>query len=188
MSHAFLRGDVRADLASRDEVVALLVDEHQRAQHAFHQFDRLWAQRDGAACEALVRRTCALISLHATLEEELFYPAVRRCPATGPTEHRLIHEAEVEHLVVRILMSQLRRMTADDPQFVPLVGVLGRYVEHHVKDIEHGLLPQLTHSSGMDWSSLSTAWRRRRGELEQQWRDELQAAARPSASSQDRPH
>ena len=70
-------------------------------------------------------------------------------------------------------MSQLRRMRADDAQFAPLVGVLGRYVSHHAKDVEQGILPRLTHASSVDWSSLSTALRRRRDELERQWRDEL---------------
>lgn len=173
MSHVFLHSDVRADLVARDEVVALLVDDHQRTQHAFHQFDRLWTIKDFEACESLVRRTCALLTLHATLEEELFYPAVRKCPEIGAIERRLIHEAEIEHLVVRILMSQLRRMRADDDQFAPLVGVLGRYVSHHAKDVEQGILPRLTHASSVDWRSLSSSMRRRRMELERQWADEL---------------
>lgn len=173
MSHVFLHGEVRADLTARDEVVALLVDDHQRAQHAFHQFDRLWALHDVAACEALVRRTCALLTIHATLEEELFYPAVRRSAEFGATERRILHEAEVEHLVVRILMSQLRRMDATDEQFAPLVGVLGRYVAHHAKDVEQGILPRLSHSTSIDWQQLSAGLRRRRDELEAQWRGEL---------------
>lgn len=172
-AHVLPRTEFRADLMARDEVVALLIDDHQRAQHAFHQFDRLWALGDHESCEALVRRTCALLTVHATLEEELFYPAVRKCPEVGAVERRLINEAEIEHLVVRILMSQLRRMRADDAQFAPLVGVLGRYVSHHAKDVEQGILPRLTHASSVDWPSLSTALRRRRDELERQWRDEL---------------
>lgn len=172
-SHALPQSDFRADLVARDEVVALLIDDHQRAQHAFHQFDRLWAAGDREACEALVRRTCALLTVHATLEEELFYPAVRKCPEIGAVERRLINEAEIEHLVVRILMSQVRRMRAEDTQFEPLVGVLGRYVNHHAKDVEEGILPRLTHASSVDWRVLSGAMRRRRDELERQWRDEL---------------
>ena len=71
-AHVLPRTEFRADLMARDEVVALLIDDHQRAQHAFHQFDRLWALGDHESCEALVRRTCALLTVHATLEEELF--------------------------------------------------------------------------------------------------------------------
>ena len=175
----------RADLLARDEVVALLVDDHQRAQHAFHQFDRLWERGEHESCEALVRRTCALLTVHATLEEELFYPAVRRCPEIGAVERRLINEAEIEHLVVRILMSQLRRMRSDDSQFAPLVGVLGRYVAHHAKDVEQGLLPRLTHASSVDWRALSSALRRRRDELERQWRDELSLESSEYERQQD---
>lgn len=185
MSHAFAQGGVRADLNARDEVVALLMDDHQRAQHAFHQFDRLWARHDFESCEVLVRRTCALLSLHATLEEELFYPAVRRCPEIGTVERRLVNEAEIEHLVTRILMSQLRRMRAEDTQFAPLVGVLGRYVEHHAKDVEQGILPRLTHASSVDWRTLSTGLRRRRAELERQWQDELRIEAAEGARQED---
>lgn len=185
MSHVFLHTDVRADLMARDEVVALLVDDHQRAQHAFHQFDRLWAMEDYEACEVLIRRTCALLTLHATLEEELFYPAVRKCPEIGPVERRLINEAEIEHLVVRILMSQLRRMQADDAQFAPLVGVLGRYVGHHAKDVEQGILPRLTYASSVDWRALSSSMRRRRDELERQWQDELHIESSEYERQQD---
>ena len=185
MNHAFAQGGVRADLNARDEVVALLVDDHQRAQHAFHQFDRLWARRDFEGCEAVVRRTCALLSLHATLEEELFYPAVRRCLEVGTVERRLVNEAEVEHLVTRILMSQLRRMRADDNQFAPLVSVLGRYVEHHAKDVEQGILPRLTSETSVDWRTLSSNLRRRRAELERQWQDDLRVEAREGARQED---
>ncbi|WP_067064578.1 hemerythrin domain-containing protein [Roseateles chitosanitabidus] len=185
MNHAFAQNGVRADLIARDEVVALLVDDHQRAQHAFHQFDRLWARHELESCEALVRRTCALLSLHATLEEEWLYPAVRRCPEIGAVERRLVNEAEVEHLVTRILMSQLRRMSANDDQFAPLVSVLGRYVEHHAKDVEQGILPRLTHASSVDWRTLSSGLRRRRAELERQWQDDLQVEAAEGARQQD---
>ena len=61
-------------------------------------------------------------------------------------------------------------MRADETQFAPLVGVLGRYVSHHAKDVEQGILPRLTHASSVDWRSLSSALR---DELERQWRDEL---------------
>ncbi|WP_158218781.1 hemerythrin domain-containing protein [Roseateles aquatilis] len=185
MSHVFMPSDVRADLMARDEVVALLVDDHQRAQHAFHQFARLWEGGDMESCEVLVRRTCALLTLHATLEEELFYPAVRKCPEIGASERRLINEAEIEHLVVRILMSQLRRMHADDAQFEPLVGVLGRYVGHHAQDVEQGILPRLTHAASVDWRALSSAMRRRRAELERQWQDELRVESAESERQQD---
>jgi hypothetical protein len=101
------------------------------------------------------------------------YPVVRACPEVGDAERRLIHEAEVEHLVVRILMSQLRRMEAEDPQFAPLVGVLSRYVDHHVQEVEQGILPRLTSASSVDWLQLASRLLRRREDLQRQWQDEL---------------
>ncbi|WAC72150.1 hemerythrin domain-containing protein [Roseateles sp. SL47] len=173
MSHVFQHGSLQADGHARDEVVALLMHDHQQALLAFRQFERLRASGEDAACEALVRRTCALLTLHATLEEELLYPVVRACPEVGDAERRLIHEAEVEHLVVRILMSQLLRMEAEDPQFAPLVGVLSRYVDHHVQEVEQGILPRLTSASSVDWLQLASRLLRRREDLQRQWQDEL---------------
>jgi len=63
--------------------------------------------------------------------------------------------------------------------------VLGRYVSHHAKDVEQGILPRLTHASSVDWRSLSTALRRRRDELERQWRDELSQESSEYERQQD---
>lgn len=175
MSHVFQRLDLQwqAERQARDEVVALLMDDHQQVLLALRQFDRLRAGATASEREAQVRRICALLTLHATLEEDVFYPALRRCPDVGQAERRLIHEAEVEQLVVRILMSQLRRMEAQDPQFEPLVGVLGRYVEHHVKDVEQGILPRLSGVPSLGWPQLARDLQRRREELRAQWQQDL---------------
>ncbi|MBB3192739.1 hemerythrin domain-containing protein [Roseateles terrae] len=179
MSHVFQQFDMQwqAERQARDEVVALLMDDHQQSLLAFRQYDRLRTSADAASREAQVRRICALVTLHATLEEELFYPALRRCPDVGAAELRLVHEAEVEQLVVRILMAQLRRMEAQDTQFDPLVGVLSRYVEHHVKDVEQGILPRLNQVASLGWQQLALDLQRRREELLSKWATELQGDA-----------
>lgn len=186
MSHVFQQIQVQwqADRQARDEVVALLMDDHQQVLLAFRQYERLRASGDAAGCEAQVRRICALVTLHATLEEDVFFPALRRCPDVGAAELRLVHEAEVEQLVVRILMAQLRRMDAQDAQFDPLVGVLSRYVEHHVKDVEQGILPRLNHVPSLGWQPLALDLRRRREELLSKWQQELRGdTGAPSAPS-----
>lgn len=167
---------------AREEVMALLADDHQQVLLALAQFGRLGRGAPAAEREAQVRRICALLSLHATLEEDLLYPALRRSPELGDRERRLLHEAEVEQLVVRILMSQLRRMQAQDPQFEPLVGVLGRYVEHHVKDVEQGILPRLNRVTSVDWQRLAQDLHRRREALLAQWRQELRMDAAPGGA------
>lgn len=175
MSHVFQPFDLpwQGERQARDEAVALLMDDHQQVLLALRQFDRLGAGATDAQREAQVRRICALITLHSTLEEEVLYPALRRCADVGKVERRLIHEAEVEQLVVRILMAQLRRMEAQDPQFEPLLGVLGRYVEHHVKDVEQGILPRLNAVASLGWPRLAMDLRRRREELRVQWQQDL---------------
>lgn len=179
MSHVFQPFDLpwQGERQARDEAVALLMEDHQQVLLALRQYERLSAGAGAGASaaerEAQVRRICALITLHSTLEEEVLYPALRRCPDVGKAERRLIHEAEVEQLVVRILMSQLRRMEAQDPQFEPLLGVLGRYVEHHVKDVEQGILPRLNAVASLGWQRLATDLHRRREELRVQWQQDL---------------
>jgi hemerythrin superfamily protein len=61
----------------RNAVLDMLKQDHRKAKKAFSDFDKL-ADEEREQCEQIVERTCAELEVHAALEEEIFYPAVRR--------------------------------------------------------------------------------------------------------------
>jgi hemerythrin-like domain-containing protein len=154
------RTSSRGSTAARNEVIAMLKEDHKRVRKAFRDFDRMDPEEDAQGCEELVQQTCAELKVHAALEEELFYPAARG----GLREEDLVEEAEVEHMTAKVLMEQLDGMSADDDKFAATFKVLGEYIKHHVKEEESEMFEQLGRAR-LDWEALGEAMRARRAEL-----------------------
>ena len=70
------------------------------------------------------------MTVHATIEEEIFYPAVRK----AIKDNDLMNEATVEHASAKDLIAQIKGMDAGDEMFDAKVTVLGEYINHHVKE------------------------------------------------------
>lgn len=154
------RMNSRATTTARNEVLDMLKQDHQQVKKAYRSFTRMDRAADPLRAEALVRQMLADLLLHATLEEELLYPAAR----LALSEPDLIDEAEVEHASTKALILQLNDMQADDPKFSASFTVLCEYVLHHVKEEEGEMFPQLQ-TARMDWEALADAMRARRADL-----------------------
>ncbi len=114
------------------DAVALLSADHEAIAQLFRAFRSL-AERDAAADAekaALAEQICMHLSVHAQLEEEIFYPAVR----DAIDDDALMDEAEVEHAAAKDLIADISSMHPGDSLFDATVAVLGDYVAHHVKD------------------------------------------------------
>ncbi|MFT3859571.1 MAG: hemerythrin domain-containing protein [Aquabacterium sp.] len=135
----------------RQEVLNMLKEDHRRVEKAFKDFEKLQKaeDQDPAACQSIVEQTCMELEVHARLEEECFYPAVRE----AIEETDLIDEAEVEHQTVKTLISQLQSMQPQDDKFAATFTVLGEYVMHHVKEEEGEMFRKLTRAK-IDWANL----------------------------------
>jgi len=171
------RSASRAQSSARSEIVDMLKEDHKRAKKAFRQFEKLDPHEDAEECQAIVEQTCAELKVHTALEEELLYPAARRLLS----EEDLIDEAEVEHATAKSLIEQLGRMTPDDEKYGATFKVLGEYVNHHVKEEENEMFPQLGRAKG-EWQGLCDEMNSRREELMQQLMPEAGDAARAGAS------
>ena len=86
------RASTRAGTNARNEVIAMLKEDHKRVKKAFRDFERLDLHEDQDECEAIVRETCTELEVHAALEEELFYPAAREC----------LHEEDLDRKSTRL--------------------------------------------------------------------------------------
>lgn len=138
----------RADAVARDEIIDQLKEDHRRVKKAFREFEKMDRQ-DEAACEALVQQTLAELAVHAELEEDLFYPAIRAALA----DEGLIDEAEVEHMTFHVLIDQLKSMDFSDDRYAATFTVLGEYIKHHVKEEEGEIFPGLGRAR-MNWRNL----------------------------------
>jgi len=116
--------------------IKLLQEDHDYVKKAFRAFEKM-DHEDGPAVHALVGQVCEALKAHAKVEEELFYPTVRK----AIKDEDLMNEAEVEHDSAKSLIRQLERMKPDDPKYVATFTVLGEYVKHHVKEEESEIFP-----------------------------------------------
>lgn len=150
----------RSASTARTELLDSLKDDHRRVKKAYRQFQKLDPEQDSEECERLVQQVLDELDLHATLEEELLYPAARSAIA----DEHLVDEAEVEHETLHSLIDALRLMRADDDKYAARFTVLCEYVLHHVKEEEGELFPSLERAR-LDWVSLAAEAQQRREAL-----------------------
>ena len=144
------------------DAIAMLREDHRRVDALFKRFDKIKDDATPAAKRALVDEICTELTIHMTLEEEFLYPAARE--ALGEKGHDLLDEAEVEHASVKDLIAQLESESPGDPLYDAKVGVLGEYIEHHVKEEHDEMFPKCR-KSGMDLKALGARMRERKSAL-----------------------
>lgn len=122
------------------DAIELLKNDHDEVDELFEAYDK--AKEDGRAREktAIADQICRALTVHAAIEEELFYPAVRR--ERGETGD-LVDEAAVEHQTLKDIIGRLEAAPASDPLYDAGVKVLKEYVKHHVKEEESELFPRV---------------------------------------------
>jgi len=142
------------------QAIAMLMDDHRKVQKLFRQFEKT---EDESGQESLATEICNELSVHADLEEQVFYPAAR----DALEEADVIEEAEVEHHVARDLIEKIRQLRPQDGEYCAMVTVLGEYVNHHIQEEEKELFPQMK-KSDLDLESLAEDMQQRKHELREQ--------------------
>lgn len=115
----------------------VLKDDHREVEDLFSQFEKL-GPRANKSRETIVERVIESLSAHASVEELVFYPAIRRhiLPAQSA-----VLEALEEHHIVKWTMSELENMSATDERYIAKMTVLIEMVRHHVREEEHDMFP-----------------------------------------------
>jgi hemerythrin superfamily protein len=122
-----------------NNAVALLTEDHKTVEKLFKQFEKLKkSERDDSEKAKLVHSACAALTVHAQIEEDLFYPAMYE--AIDAEDE--LDEAEVEHATIKSLVSQLEEMEPGDELYDATFTVLAEYVRHHVKEEEGEIFPK----------------------------------------------
>jgi hemerythrin superfamily protein len=143
--------------------IELLKRDHDDVDKLFSQYEDIKDGDDDADKELLVAQICDALTVHAQIEEEIFYPAARR--ALDQDEGKdLLDEAAVEHQTLKDLIARLEAAPTDDPLYDAGVKVLSEYVKHHVKEEENELFPKCK-SSQMDLDAVGAQLGDRKAEL-----------------------
>lgn len=132
------------------DAVALLTADHREVKALFEKYEKLAEdQGDASDRQALAETICDMLIVHATIEEDIFYPAARK--ATQDDE--LLDEAQVEHAAAKDLIAQIKDISPDDDLYDAKVKVLGEQIDHHVEEEEGEMFPE-ARKSDMDLAEL----------------------------------
>lgn len=142
------------------DAIDLLKKDHEAVEDLFEQFEDAKESQNDQEMAALVASICSALTVHAQIEEELFYPAIRKLPEAGD----MVDEAAVEHQSIKDLVAQLEAMAPGDDLFEAKVKVLSEYVKHHVKEEEGEIFPEAK-DSDIDLESLGKRLSQRKSEL-----------------------
>ena len=143
------------------DAFALLTADHRTVKGMFKEFEKLSKQDDVDEEKAqLVRQICNELTVHAQVEEEIFYPALRE----AIDDEDLMDEADIEHASAKDLIAQLEGMEPGDDHYDARVTVLGEYVDHHVKE-EEGEMFSKARKADVDAAELGAQIAERKEEL-----------------------
>jgi len=142
------------------DALSLLRDDHQHVLALFEQFEAAAPAALDDCRRMLAERACELLTVHAQIEEEIFYPAVRAVIE----DQELLDDAEVEHAVAKDLIEQIQTMDADEALYDAKVRVLAEYLRHHIQ-IEEDELFGLLELADLDLDELGEELATRKQEL-----------------------
>jgi hemerythrin superfamily protein len=121
------------------DAVALIKSDHRTVEQLFREFEEA-GDRAYKTKQRLIEQIIRELEVHATIEEETYYPAVEAKAKSDGKD--MVAEAVEEHHVVKVLLGELATMSAEDDAFDAKVKVLMENVRHHVEEEEQELLPQ----------------------------------------------
>ena len=162
------------------DAIALLKNDHRTVEDLFADFEK--ASGDGRK-QKIAEKICLELSVHAQIEEEIFYPA---CEGKIEDEE-LLKEAYVEHDGAKVLIAEILGGGPDDEFYDAKVKVLQEEIEHHVQEEEkrmEGLFAQ-ARKAGLDMDVLGEELAARKAELTQQF--ETSGIPKPELKTMEQP-
>jgi hemerythrin superfamily protein len=147
--------------ADEQDAIELLKADHAAVKKLFKAYEKLVKdEAESSEKQELAEQICLMLTVHATIEEEIFYPAAR----AALEEQDLLDEAEVEHASAKELIAQIESASPDEELYDAKVTVLGEYIDHHVKEEEGEMFP-LVKKAKLDIDQLGEEMAARKEEL-----------------------
>lgn len=148
-----------AKASKTEDATAMLRADHKRVSELFGNYEKA---RSTSRKRELVATICTELTVHAQLEEEIFYPAVKK----ALKDKELVPEATVEHATLKDLIAQVKGVEPDGEMFDAKIKVLSEYVKHHVKE-EQGEMFAKAKKTKLDMNALGAQMATRKKELMQ---------------------
>ena len=145
------------------DAIALLKADHRKVEDLFEKFE---AARGTAQRQRLAKQICTELTVHAMIEEEIFYPACE-----GKVEEDQLNEGLVEHDGAKVLIAEIEAGSPDDEFYASKVKVLSEQIEHHVGEEERpskGIFSR-ARAAGIDRDALGARLAARKKELAVQY-------------------
>jgi hemerythrin superfamily protein len=149
--------------AAKMDAIGMLIADHKKVQKAFKDFEKLKKGGSKRGKSDIVRQTCADLTVHTTIEEEIFYPAARK----AIKDMDVMDEATVEHTGAKELIAQLESMQPGDDLYDAKFTVLGESVNHHIREEQNEMFPKVRKTK-LDLNALGEQMAQRKAELESQ--------------------
>ena len=131
------------------DAITLLREDHDRVRKLFKDFEEA-GDNANAEKQRIADEIIEELTVHAFIEEQYFYPAVRGLPApdSGEEPEELVKEAEEEHAQVKTLLAELEDLRAGDEYFDAKVTVVIDDVRHHAEEEEQEMFPKVRDAMG----------------------------------------
>ena len=140
------------------EATEMLTADHEKVSALFDQFSKA---RSSAKKIEIVGQICEELTVHAELEEEIFYPAYKQ----ALNDTKLEPEARVEHQTLKDLIAEIEDAEPDSEMYDARVNVLCEYVKHHVEEEQNEMFPKAKASKKLDSFELGAQMSERKKEL-----------------------
>lgn len=140
------------------DAIALLKADHEKVSELFSAYDKADSK---AKKKSLVDEICTELTVHAQIEEEIFYPAVKAVLK----DDFIVVEGAVEHLGIKNLIDQLEGIESGGDVYDAKVKVLAEYVEHHVKEEQSDMFPKAKKAPSLDLVELGDRMAARKADL-----------------------
>lgn len=144
-----------------EEATALLKADHKLVDSLFKEFEITSSDKKK---KQLVDEICKELTIHAQIEEEIFYPEVQK----ALKDHEMVPEAIVEHASLRELIAAVKGVEPDGDMYDAKVKVMSEYVKHHVKEEEKEMFPEAK-DTNLDMVELGERMLKRKQELSQKY-------------------
>jgi hypothetical protein len=145
---------------SGPNALTLLRQDHTEVSEMFEKFEKRKDKMTPPQKQALVEEICTALTVHAQIEEEIFYPTI----SPEIDDEDLMDEAVVEHQSLKELIAKIEDEGPEGEYYDAHVIVLGEYVKHHVKE-EQGEMFKKVRATDIDLKELGARLQQRKTEL-----------------------
>ena len=125
----------------QQDAIALLKADHKKVKELFAQVEDT-SERAKAQLQRLGDEICTELTIHAEIEEKIFYPAIQERTKRGHKEEKdLVLESYEEHAAAKTVIKDIQATDAGDESYKPKIKTLSELIDHHVKEEESELFP-----------------------------------------------